>query len=125
MEQDARAEQEAAQRAARNRHIMALNRIGKKKGEIARIVGVSRQQVCKVVLEAEARRLNWRQHPDPPIADLPIEKRVRNALTKCGIKRLSEIINMPQDKMMRLPNLGPKTVSEIRTFLDSFGRSAR
>lgn len=111
-------------RLERNRRILALSRAGTSVTDIARMVGMKRKEVHVVLDGAATRRLSWQHHPDPPIADLPLGKNVRTALTKSGIKRLSEIMRMPPDQIQRLPNLGPQTVKAITAFLDSFGKDA-
>lgn len=62
---------------------------------------------------------------DKPIQELELSVRASNCLRKLGIKTLNELANKDKLKMLRVRNLGKKTLFELRRILHSFGLSFR
>ena len=50
---------------------------------------------------------------DIPIKDLPLSVRARNSLTHGGYEFASQLVGVSYDELMRLQNMGKKTVEEV------------
>ena len=57
------------------------------------------------------------------IVYLPLDKRTRTALLAEGIETAEDISRMSERELLRIPNLGSKSVAEIRGVLSAFGFS--
>lgn len=57
------------------------------------------------------------------IDHLPLDKRTRTALLAEGIETAEDISRMSERELLRIPNLGSKSVAEIRDVLSAFGFS--
>lgn len=58
-----------------------------------------------------------------PIEELELSVRAHNCLLQADIKRIIELVNMPEDDILRIKNFGRKSLNEVKDSLKSFGLS--
>lgn len=58
-----------------------------------------------------------------PIDELELSVRAHNCLVSAGKKRVIDLINIPEDEMLQIKNLGRKSLTEIKESLKAFGLS--
>lgn len=57
------------------------------------------------------------------IEELDLSVRAFNCLKRAGVNTVSDLINKSQDEMMKVRNLGKKSLEEVLAKLDSLGFS--
>ena len=57
---------------------------------------------------------------ETPIEELDLSIRPYNCLWRAGIRTIEQLQQMPEEKLLRLQNLGRKSLSEIKSKLDDF-----
>ena len=57
------------------------------------------------------------------IEELDLSVRAFNCLKRAGVNTVSDLINKSQDEMMKVGNLGKKSLEEVLAKLDSLGFS--
>lgn len=60
-----------------------------------------------------------------PIEDLDLSVRSYNSLKRAGINTVQELISRTEEDMMKIRNLGKKSLEEIRTKLSELGLDFR
>ena len=58
-----------------------------------------------------------------PIDELELSVRAHNCLINAGIKRVIDLVNVPEDEALRIKNFGRKSLNEVRESMKSFGLS--
>ena len=61
------------------------------------------------------------QTPDRPIEDLDLSVRSYNCLKRAGIYKISDLCNKSEEDMMKIRNLGKKSLKEIKDKLEEMG----
>lgn len=56
-----------------------------------------------------------------PIEELELSVRAHNCLIQAGVKRIIDLINMPEDDILKIKNFGRKSLNEVKDALKSFG----
>jgi DNA-directed RNA polymerase alpha subunit len=113
----------------RNAAIVAARAAGRTYVEIGAEFGVCyetvRQIVTKAASEAKRRAVyeTWSGPTDDiPIRNLPLSSRARNALAFEGCNTVGDALRRTDAELMRVPNLGHKTLAEIRALLGAQDR---
>ena len=57
------------------------------------------------------------------VGELHLSLRTKNCLTNLGIKDIGELIQYSEKDLIRSRNFGSKSLSELKSLLDSFGLS--
>ena len=63
-------------------------------------------------------RDNTPQNLRAPIETLGLSRRPKNCLDKAGIRTVGELVQRTEGELLRLQNMGQKSVKEIRATLD-------
>lgn len=58
-----------------------------------------------------------------PIEELELSVRAHNCLINAGIKRVLDLVNMPEDEALKIKNFGRKSLNEVKESMKSFGLS--
>lgn len=58
-----------------------------------------------------------------PIDELELSVRAHNCLINAGIKRVIDLVNMPEDDILRIKNFGRKSLNEVKEGMKAFGLS--
>jgi DNA-directed RNA polymerase subunit alpha len=58
-----------------------------------------------------------------PIDELELSVRAHNCLINAGIKRVIDLVNMPEDDILRIKNFGRKSLTEVKESMKAFGLS--
>jgi DNA-directed RNA polymerase alpha subunit len=58
-----------------------------------------------------------RMQEDAPVEDFPLSIRAKNCLHAEGINTAGKLVSHSRNALLKIPNLGPKTVMEIEVFL--------
>ncbi len=58
-----------------------------------------------------------------PIDELELSVRAHNCLINAGIKRVIDLVNMPEDEVLKIKNFGRKSLNEVRESMKAFGLS--
>jgi DNA-directed RNA polymerase subunit alpha len=58
-----------------------------------------------------------------PIEELELSVRAHNCLVNAGIKRVIDLVNLNEDKALKIKNFGHKSLKEVEESLQSFGLS--
>jgi DNA-directed RNA polymerase subunit alpha len=58
-----------------------------------------------------------------PIDELELSVRAHNCLINAGIKRVIDLVNLPEDEALRIKNFGRKSLNEVKDSMKSFGLS--
>jgi DNA-directed RNA polymerase subunit alpha len=80
--------------------------------------------------------VNFTQEEKPPAAapasewDIPVETlnlsvRSFNCLKRAGISKISELLDMTEDEIIKMRNFGKKSLDEIKQVLEERGLSLR
>ena len=80
--------------------------------------------------------MNFTQEEKPPAAapasewDIPVETlnlsvRSFNCLKRAGISKVSELLDMTEDEIIKMRNFGKKSLDEIKAVLEERGLSLR
>ncbi len=56
-----------------------------------------------------------------PIEELELSVRAHNCLINAGIKRVIDLVNVPEDEALRIKNFGRKSLGEVRESMKAFG----
>lgn len=58
-----------------------------------------------------------------PIEELELSVRAHNCLINAGIKRVIDLINVPEEDALRIKNFGKKSLNEVKESMKAFGLS--
>lgn len=58
-----------------------------------------------------------------PIEDLELSVRAQNCLKQHGVKRVLDLVNMPEDEVLRIKNFGRKSLNEVREAIEGYDLS--
>lgn len=58
-----------------------------------------------------------------PIEELELSVRAHNCLINAGIKRVIDLVNVPEDEALRIKNFGRKSLNEVKESMKAFGLS--
>lgn len=58
-----------------------------------------------------------------PVEELELSARAYNCLIQEGIKRIIDLVNLPEDEALKIKNFGRKSLNEVAETLSSFGLS--
>lgn len=58
-----------------------------------------------------------------PIEELELSVRAHNCLINAGIKRVIDLVNIPEDEALKIKNFGRKSLSEVKESMKAFGLS--
>ncbi len=58
-----------------------------------------------------------------PIEELELSVRAHNCLINAGIKRVIDLVNVPEDDALRIKNFGKKSLNEVKESMKAFGLS--
>ena len=58
-----------------------------------------------------------------PIDELELSVRAHNCLINAGIKRVIDLVNVPEDEALRIKNFGRKSLNEVKDSMKAFGLS--
>lgn len=58
-----------------------------------------------------------------PIDELELSVRAHNCLINAGIKRVIDLVNVPEDDALRIKNFGRKSLNEVKESMKAFGLS--
>ncbi len=58
-----------------------------------------------------------------PIEELELSVRANNCLINAGIKRIIDLVNVPEEDALRIKNFGKKSLNEVRDCMKAFGLS--
>lgn len=58
-----------------------------------------------------------------PIEQLELSVRAHNCLINAGIKRVIDLVNVPEDEALRIKNFGRKSLNEVKESMRAFGLS--
>lgn len=56
-----------------------------------------------------------------PIDELELSVRAHNCLVNAGIKRVVDLVNMPEEDILRIKNFGRKSLNEVKEGMKAFG----
>ncbi len=56
-----------------------------------------------------------------PIDELELSVRAHNCLINAGIKRVIDLVNLPEDEALRIKNFGRKSLNEVKDSMKAFG----
>jgi len=58
-----------------------------------------------------------------PIEELELSVRAHNCLINAGIKRVIDLVNVPEEEALKIKNFGKKSLNEVKDSMKSFGLS--
>lgn len=58
-----------------------------------------------------------------PIDELELSVRAHNCLVNAGIKRIIDLVNLPEEDGLKIKNFGRKSLNEVKESMNSFGLS--
>jgi len=58
-----------------------------------------------------------------PIDELELSVRAHNCLINAGVKRILDLVNLPEDEALRIKNFGRKSLNEVKGSMKAFGLS--
>lgn len=58
-----------------------------------------------------------------PIDELELSVRAHNCLINAGIKRVIDLVNIPEDEVLKIKNFGKKSLNEVKESMKAFGLS--
>jgi len=58
-----------------------------------------------------------------PIEELELSVRAHNCLVNAGIRRIVDLVNMPEEDILRIKNFGRKSLNEVRDSMNAFNLS--
>jgi len=58
-----------------------------------------------------------------PIDELELSVRAHNCLLNAGVKRIIDLVNLPEDEALRFKNFGRKSLNEVKASMKAFGLS--
>lgn len=58
-----------------------------------------------------------------PIDELELSVRAHNCLINAGIKRVIDLVNVPEEEALKIKNFGKKSLNEVKDSMKSFGLS--
>ncbi len=58
-----------------------------------------------------------------PIDELELSVRAHNCLLQAGVKRILELVNLPEEEALRIKNFGRKSLNEVKASMKAFGLS--
>jgi DNA-directed RNA polymerase subunit alpha len=56
-----------------------------------------------------------------PIEELELTVRAHNCLLSAGIKKVSDLVSLPEDEALKIKNFGRKSLNEVKESLQAFG----
>ena len=56
-----------------------------------------------------------------PIEELELSVRAHNCLINAGIKRVIDLVNVPEEDALRIKNFGKKSLGEVKESMKAFG----
>ncbi len=62
---------------------------------------------------------NFEDFNNIPIEDLNLSKRSYNCIKRAGINCLSELVVLTEEELYSMPNMGKKSVEELKSFIDN------